>query len=126
MRLDSNDNRKKRGIGLRFAWNGIMAVVKHERNFRIHIVVALLVMIVGVIVKLSVSEWLVLVLTIGFVLAMEMVNSAIETVLDYLKPEQHPMAKIIKDVAAGAVLIAAITSVVVGCLLFLPKLYSYL
>ncbi|MEW9675800.1 diacylglycerol kinase family protein [Lentibacillus sp. L22] len=124
MHSDSNDNKKKRGIGLRFAWNGIIEVLQHERNFRVHIIAVLLVVCTGLLLKLTTGEWALIVLVIGFVLAMEMVNTVIETLLDYVNPAIHPTAKVIKDVSAGVVLIAAITAVIIGLLIFLPKLYS--
>lgn len=107
MRSDSGDNRSKRGIGFRFAWNGMM-VMQQERNFRIHMIVALLVIVAGIVVKLSTFEWSVIVLTISLVMTMEMVNTSIETLLDYVKPDLHPTAKVIKDITAGAVLVASI------------------
>lgn len=122
MRSDLGDNRSKRKIGFRFAWNGMM-VMKQERNFRIHMIVALFVIVAGIIVKLSTFEWSIIVLTIGLVMALEMVNTSIETLLDYVKPDLHPTAKVIKDIAAGAVLVAAIAAVVIGLLIFLPKIY---
>lgn len=124
MHSDSNDNKKKRGIGLRFAWNGIIEVLKHERNFQVHIIAVLLVVCTGLVLRLTIGEWALIVLVIGFVLAMEMVNTVIETLLDYVNPAIHPTAKVIKDVAAGVVLIAATTAVIIGLLIFLPKLYS--
>src|SRR5699024_4474705 len=113
---------RKRGIGFRFAWNGIRIMLQ-ERNFRIHMIVALLVIVAGVIVQLNTLEWTLIMVTIGLVMAMEMVNTTIETLLDYIKPAYHPTAKVIKDIAAGSVLVVAIVAVVNGLLIFLPKVY---
>lgn len=122
MHSGSDDNRNKRGIGFRFAWAGIM-VMKKERNFRIHMVVAFLVIVAGITVQLSTYEWSIIVLTIGMVMTLEMVNTSIETLLDYVQSEPNSTVKVIKDITAGAVLVAAIIAVVIGLLIFLPKLY---
>ncbi|HEY4602670.1 MAG TPA: diacylglycerol kinase family protein [Cerasibacillus sp.] len=111
---------KKPYIGIRYAWAGIYYVIKAERNFRIHLLVACLVIITGIILQISRSDWLGVILVIGLVLVTETVNSAIERIIDYVKPDIHPAAKIIKDLAAGAVLIAAIISVAVGLIVFIP------
>lgn len=117
--------RKKKIIGFRFAWNGIKAVIINERNFKIQLGCGLLACITGAILGLELLEWTVLILVIGLVLGMEMVNSSIERLLDYLAPDLHPEAGMIKDMAAGAVLIAAVASVAIACLIFIPKLAPY-
>lgn len=122
MRLDLN-GKKNQKIGFSFAWNGIQEVFKTERNFRIHIFAALLVVITGFLLKITRYEWLAICLTIAFVLVSEAMNSAIEKTIDYISPNIHPAAKQIKDIAAGAVLIAAIVAIIVGIIVFLPRLY---
>lgn len=122
MRLDLN-GKKNQKIGFSFAWNGIQEVFKTERNFRIHILAALLVVITGFLLKITRYEWLAICLTIAFVLVSEAMNSAIEKTIDYISPNIHPAAKQIKDIAAGAVLIAAIVAIIVGIIVFLPRLY---
>ena len=112
-------------IGFSFAWNGLKEVVK-ERNFRIHMVATLLVIIAGFFLDLNRLEWIVIILVIGIVLISETFNSVVEQIIDYLKPEIHPKAKIIKDMSAGAVLLAAITAIIVGLTIFLPKIIQLL
>ncbi|MBP2078161.1 diacylglycerol kinase family protein [Oceanobacillus polygoni] len=114
---------KKRKIGFSYAWNGIKEIAKTERNFRIHLLATFLTVAAGFLFKLTMVEWAIIVLTIGLVLMVEVTNTAIEKLIDYLRPEIHPTAKIIKDVAAGAVLIAAIIAAIIGLLIFLPKLH---
>ncbi|GGB29089.1 diacylglycerol kinase [Virgibacillus dakarensis] len=126
MRSDSNDKRKKRGIGLKFAWNGFWEVLKHERNFQIHLIVGIIIICAGFFLQLTAGEWVMIVLVIGFVLTAEMINTTIEKLINYLKPEIHPEAKTIKDIAAATVLIAAVIAVIIGFIVFLPKLYSLL
>lgn len=123
MRSELKD--KKRKIGFSYAWNGIKEIAQTERNFRIHLLATLLTITAGFLFKLTMVEWAIIVLTIGLVLMAEVTNTAIEKLIDYLRPEIHPAAKIIKDVAAGAVLIAAIITAVIGLLIFLPKLYNF-
>lgn len=121
MRLNLSDKGQKK-IGFSYAWNGLSTVLKRERNFRIHIFAAILVVSVGLLVKLSPIEWLIICLTITIVLVTEIVNSAIEKTIDYISKDEHPDAKNIKDMAAGAVLIAAIASIIIGVIIFLPKI----
>lgn len=118
--------RKKKFIGFRFAWHGLKEVIKTERNFKIQLACGLTALAAGAFFGLHRFEWLALVLIIGVVLGMEMINSAIERILDYLAPDLHPAAGMIKDVAAGAVFIAALASVAIGLIIFLPKLAGLL
>ncbi|WP_079530309.1 diacylglycerol kinase family protein [Halobacillus hunanensis] len=126
MSMDSRDRKRSKLIGLRFALNGLKEVFLTERNFRIHLLVASLACFLAVYLGISWTEWAVLITIVVLVLTMEVINSSIERVLDYLAPEQHPLAGIIKDMAAAAVLITAVGSVLVGICIFLPKLMMIL
>lgn len=99
-------------------------VVKYEKNFQIHLVVAVLVILSGLIFKLNQLEWLFIVIAIFGVLALELVNSAIERVVDLTTSEIKPLAKQAKDIAAAAVLVYAIMSVIIGIFIFGPKLLT--
>lgn len=114
--------KQKRSIGFRFAWNGIVEVIKTERNFRFHLLAGGLALIAGVVLGLSSVEWAVIVTIISVVLAVEMLNSSIERLLDYLAPEEHPLAGLVKDIAAGAVLVVSFASVIIALFIFIPKL----
>nr|WP_223280549.1 diacylglycerol kinase [Virgibacillus halodenitrificans] len=114
----------KRSVGFTFAWNGLKEVTRTERNFRIHLFITALVLTIGFLVELNWLEWCIVIFAIGFVLVTEVTNSAIEKMIDYLNPAIHPSAKIIKDMAAGAVLIAAIIAALIGLIIFLPKIYT--
>lgn len=103
-----------------FAFSGIFQAFT-EQNMRIHGIAAVTVVICGYFTGLSKIEWLILLLIIALVMAAEMFNTAIENVVDLASPDFHPLAKKAKDVAAGAVLILAIASVVIGLIIFLPK-----
>jgi diacylglycerol kinase (ATP) len=111
---------------LRYALQGLVYLVRTQRNVRIHLLAALNALTLGAFLPLTRGEWLALLLTIALVLATEGVNTAIEAVVDVATQEFHPLAKIAKDVAAGTVLFCALVSVIIGCLIFLPHLTALL
>ena len=110
----------------RHAFSGVWYVLRTQRNARIHLTVALVVIALGLWLGLSYAEWAIIVLTIGLVLAAESFNTVAEAAVDLATAERHPLAKIAKDVAAGAVLLMAITAVVVGLLILGPPLWRAL
>ena len=105
-----------------YAFKGIDDVIKHEPNMKIHVVVAILVVIMAFILKVSIIEWIILVLLIGAVLAAETINTTIENLVDMYTKEYDEKAKIVKDTAAGTVLILTITSAIIGLIIFIPKI----
>lgn len=115
-------NGKKKGIGLIFALQGLKHALLFERNFKIQVIVGFLVVIVSIFLHLNIIEWAIILLVIGTVLALEVMNSAVEQLLDYVKPEIHPQAKIIKDMLASAVLIVCFMALIIGLIIFFPKL----
>src|SRR5579871_808418 len=104
-----------------FAFEGIIHVLRTQRNMRIHFVVAIGVIVLALVVAVSKIELIALLISITFVLIAEMINSAIEGAIDVATTSFDPMAKLAKDIAAGAVLIAAINAVAVGYLVFSGK-----
>jgi diacylglycerol kinase (ATP) len=108
----------------RFALSGLGYALRTQRNTRIHLTIAAAVVALGLWLDISSVQWAVLALTIGFVLVSEMLNTVAETLVDLVSPGYHPLAKIIKDVTAAAVLLAAIVSVVVGLLVLWPLLWA--
>ncbi|MCL5734023.1 MAG: diacylglycerol kinase [Actinobacteria bacterium] len=104
------------------AFQGLVHSVRHQRNMRIHLAVAFVVLMAGVFLNLSRLELVVVIVTICLVLIAELLNTAIEAVVDIITDEFDPRAKIAKDVAAGAVLVAAINALVVAYLVFADKL----
>lgn len=108
------------------AMDGISYTISHERNFRIEITAACLVTIASYLLKVSIIEWGLLLLTISLVLTLEMINTAIERTVDLVTKDYHELAKNAKDVAAGAVLIASMFSIILGLLIFLPKIINLL
>lgn len=106
----------------RYAFEGIFTGIKKERNMKIHCIAVIAVMIAGIVVKLSPVEWCLCLILFGLVLALELVNTAVEAVVDLVTEERKPLAKLAKDTAAGAVLIAAIMAAITGGIIFIPKI----
>ena len=109
---------------LRNALIGLGYVLRTQRNARIHLAVALVAVALAAVLSLSWTEWAILAMTIGSVFVAEMFNSVAEAAVDAVTWEFHPLAKAAKDVAAGAVICAVIVSVIVGLLLFGPRLWA--
>lgn len=123
MNMDLKDKRKfKYYDTFRFALQGIWVAMKQEKNIRFHLIVSAVVLILAVFLSLSKTEWILLVIVISGMLVLEMINTAIERVVDLVTLEYHPLAKQAKDVAAGAVLIFATAAIIIGILIFLPKI----
>jgi diacylglycerol kinase len=112
--------------GFVYAYNGLVVFFRHERNGRIQLVVAIAVVIMGALVKITNTEWIAMLLCIAAVLSLEMMNSAIEKICNLVHPTYHPAIKTIKDMAAAAVLFASIVSTVIGAIIFLPKILQLL
>ncbi len=104
-----------------YAWRGICETAQ-GRNFKVQAGVGVLALVLGAIFQISVYEWIAVLVCIGMVLGSECFNTSIENVVDLASPEIHPLAKIAKDAAAGAVLCFSISSLLVGIIIFLPKL----
>ena len=105
----------------KYAFQGIITSFKTERNMKIHVIM-LLVIIAGILLKISNIEWFICIILFTLVISAELFNTAIETVVDMITTEKNEKAKIAKDVSAGAVLILAIGSAIVGLMIFIPKI----
>ena len=120
-------HKKKTAIGtLKNALNGINYTFTTEINFKIHLLMALIVVVLAYILEISKVELLLCILLIGLVLAFEVINTIIEMFVDMVMPRYSPLAGMIKDASSGAVLIMAITSAIIGLVIFTPKLLVYL
>jgi diacylglycerol kinase len=108
-----------------YAFSGLSYAFKSQFNFKVHVAVLAFVCFFGWYYRLSASEWLWIILASGVVFMAELFNTAIEVLVDFVSPEVHPKAKIVKDVAAGAVLVTALMAVVIGLVIFIPKLFEY-
>jgi undecaprenol kinase/diacylglycerol kinase (ATP) len=111
-------------VAFKAAFNGIYYALKNEWNLRFHFIVATIIIIIAFFLQFSILEFSVLLLTIGLVISLEMINTSIEELCNYIQPEKHELIKIIKDISAGAVLISSIIALIIGIALFLPKLLS--
>ena len=107
------------------AIQGIKQAVKTERNVKIHITIMILVIIAGIVLKINTQEWIICIILFGLVISLELVNSAIEATVDIAMPEINEKAKVAKDVAAGAVLVSAIASAIIGLIIFIPKVIAF-
>lgn len=112
--------RLKKSFG--YAFKGIDNVISNEPNMKIHVSVAILVVIMAFLLKISMIEWIILVLLIGLVLAAEVINTTIENLVDMYTKEYNEKAKVVKDTAAGTVLILAITATIIGLMILVPKI----
>ncbi|MBY0328623.1 diacylglycerol kinase family protein [Patescibacteria group bacterium] len=111
-----------RSQSFKYAFRGVAVIVRTQHNFWIHIVATVIAVGLGVWLGISSVEWCVLILAMVGVLVTEAINTAFEIDIDLTSPEYHPYAKDTKDVAAGAVLLCAIAAVLVGGIIFIPKL----
>ncbi len=115
---------KKLMDSFKYAFQGIQYSFHTQRNIRIHFFIAIIVLIMGTYFRLSDIEWALILLTISVVVAGEMVNTAIEKTIDLVTEEYKILAKTAKDVAAGAVLISSIMSLIIGVLIFYEKIFK--
>ncbi|MEF2964718.1 diacylglycerol kinase family protein [Paenibacillus sp. M1] len=118
--------RRNWGSVFRDAWNGIWSSLKSERNLRIHVLAAVIVLLAAAFFRLPVRDVALLLLVIALVITAELINTAIEAAVDLAAPEWHRLAKIAKDAAAGAVLAAAAFAVVIGIMLFYGPVMAWL
>ena len=109
---------------LSYGFNGILYTLKHERNMVIHFLIMILVIIAGIVFKITFVEWGVCFVLFALVLSLELMNTALENVVDLVTEEKKPKAKVAKDASAGAVLVAAIFAVIIGISIFLPRLLN--
>lgn len=116
----------KRAQSFRHAFRGIWVFISTQHNAWVHVFVMCVVVFLGLVFQISSIEWMMLVFSIGLVLCMEAVNTAIEFDIDLTSPEYHPFAKDTKDVAAGAVLMSVIVAVIIGLIIFAPKISEFL
>ncbi|MGZ3956137.1 MAG: diacylglycerol kinase family protein [Flavisolibacter sp.] len=115
---------KARLKSFRYAWEGIVSFFRWEHNAQIHLVVTILVAILSLTLKLANWEAVAVVFSVALVWVAEMFNTVVEKTMDYISTVTHPQVKMIKDIAAGAVLITAIAALIVGCIVFIPKLLA--
>ncbi len=117
---------KNRLLSFKYAFKGIFYAVKTQHNLWVHLAVVLLVIFSGWFLRISVAEWLTVIICFALVISAEVLNSAIELLTDIVSPEANAEAGLVKDMAAGAVLFAAICSAIAGLVIFVPKILDLL
>lgn len=108
----------------KYAIEGLVSSFKTERNMKIHIMAMIIVIALGIFMKLNKIEWCIITIAIVTVISAELFNTAIETVVDMVSPQKNPQAKLVKDIAAAAVLVLAIGAAVIGIIIFGPKIVT--
>lgn len=114
----------RRAKSFKYAFKGIFHALINEPNFRIQIILVLYALFMGIYFEISNIEWGLLILSMGFLLSAEMVNTVVENFLDHLIPEEHDAVRIIKDLSAGFVLVTAFTAFAILILIFAPKIVA--
>jgi diacylglycerol kinase len=117
---------KERLSGFRYAFRGLRLLLGNEHNFRIHLFVLAVVIAAGILLKISGNEWIAVALAAGLVLGAEGFNTAIEYISDRVSPGDDPAVRNVKDASAAAVLITAVAAVIVGVIIFLPRIICLL
>ena len=115
---------KKLINSFKYAIEGIISSFKTERNMKIHVLAMIVVIALGLFFKLNKVEWCFIIIAIASVISAELFNTAIETVVDMVSPERNPKAKLVKDIAAGAVLVVAIGAAIIGFIIFGPQIIN--
>lgn len=114
---------QKRIASFKFAFNGIAYMLRTQRNAQIHFLAAVVVVVLGIVYKIETLEWGLVIFATGLVIIAEMFNTTIEFLIDLITPEFQNKAGKAKDIAAGAVLIAAIVAAIIGLFVFIPKIF---
>lgn len=125
------EEQKKRGIGrflssFKYSLEGLKYAYKHEQSLFVHVLVTILVVGMGIIFHIRLSEWVLSLIIIALVIATELINTSIEALVDLSCPKQDPLAKIAKDTASAAVFVFSFTAAICGVLIYLPKLIDYI
>ena len=124
MKIYLKGTRKLKNIinSFKYAICGIITSLKSERNMKIHVTTMILVIIMGIILKISKFEWIICIILFSIVIGAELFNTSIEIVVDMITKEKNEMAKKAKDISAGGVLVIAIGSAIIGLIIFIPKI----
>lgn len=124
--MDIRNSSNRKILSFKYALVGIVAALKEEPNLKFHFLAATFVIFLSIILNISKTDWLIIIFLMGFVISVELTNTAIEAVVDAFTDKEHPGARLAKDISAGAVLIAAGTAAVLGLLIFLPYINKLL
>lgn len=130
MELQDREN-KKMGIcrfrnSFKYSIDGLKYAYKFEQSMTIHVLMTFLVIAMGAFFRISVAEWAVALILIGIILATELINTALEAVVDLVSPDFHPLAKVAKDCASAAVFVYSVIAAIIGFIVFIPYIYNFL
>ena len=109
-----------------YAFNGIKETIKNEQNIKVHLLIMCFVIVAGIIFKITKFEWIMCIILFGLVISAELFNTSIENTVDLITETKNEKARIAKDAAAGAVLIIAIASAIIGLIIFVPRIIDFL
>lgn len=115
---------KRRILSFKYAFEGLWIALKDQPNLKFHFLAAYVAIILGIIFQITKTEWLVVSIVIGLVISLELTNTAIEEIVNSFTQDTHPGAKKAKDVSAAAVLVASITALTIGIMIYLPYFFS--
>ena len=127
MNMASREKNKKFSVkrflnSFRFSLDGLKYAYKYEQSMTIHLVCTIFAIILGIWLKISALEWAICILGLGIIMAIELLNTAVEAVVDLASPEIHPLAKIAKDTASASVGVFSFITILVDCFIFIPKI----
>ena len=131
MDMELRKKAKKRGFkrffnSFKYSIQGLVYAYKYEQSMTIHVIACAIVIILGILFKISISEWLICFILFGLVMATELLNTSIEATVDLISPNKNPLAKIAKDTASAAVFVFASVAFISGIIIFLPKILDLL
>lgn len=131
MNMESREKNKKFGFkrflrSFKFSYDGLKYAYRFEQSMTLHLVCTILVIILGIWLQISPLEWAVCIIGVGLIMALELLNTAIEAVVDLASPEIHPLAKIVKDTASAAIGMYCLIAFIAGCFIFGPKIIALL
>ncbi|MDD4035883.1 MAG: diacylglycerol kinase family protein [Bacilli bacterium] len=131
MNMEERNSMKKLGFrrflnSFKFSFDGLAYAYTHEQSMVLHFGITILVVVSGIVLKITTIEWLFLLLFIGLIFATELINTSIEAAIDLISPKIHPLAKIAKDTASAAVFALSVIAFIGGMVIFLPKVIEML
>jgi len=126
MNMESKGKKRTFLDSVKNCLDGISYTIIHENNFKREMIIGILAVILSLILKISIIEWVIVVLLINFVLVCELINTALEKTVDLYTKEYNETAKIVKDVAGAAVFVMCIFSAIIGIIIFLPKIITFI
>lgn len=127
MAMMSREDRKKRGLNrfvnsVNYSMAGLRYAYKNEQSMMIHVTITATIIVLGILLDISRLEWIICIFLLGIVMATELINTALEAVVDLITQDYHPLAKIAKDTASAAVFVFSIVAGIIGIIVFLPHI----